>query len=320
MSAGGSKDEARQLALNYPFPPASIQDVLRFSDIYANLGLTDEAIEMLEKNLPKYGYSHTVWMKNAELLIQEKKWEELVSLAIAIRGDMAVGRELQGFSYFLQGFADFQVGRSESASEAFDEAVISEYPAPWLALHVATSLSRLGYSRNSKDLLLRIEPDFETNLGYWQLVFVVADDLKDVTIALKASKAVYDLNPSDRASINNYAAALIVLKQDPQTAISLTMKLSNWFPDSTIVKINHSLALLLNHRDEEARALLEDMNPDAMQSVVASSYYMAMFEIHVNEGNAELARDAAARIDRKFLYPVEIEGLEQSLARLSPVR
>ena len=316
MSSVDRRDDARELAENYPFPPLTIRDVLMFADVYAELGMREAALDMLENNLPKYGYSNAVWMRNADLLIQEKKWEELISLAIKIRRDVAVGRDMTGFSYYLQGLADFQQGRKGSATDAFEQAASADYPASWLALNVGTSLSRLGFTELAKDLLLTIESDFATNRGYWEVMFIVANDLKDINIALTAAKAVYELNPEDRASINNYAAALIVMRQDPQTAVSLTMKLSSWFPDSPIVRINHSLALLLNHRDAEAKALLEELNPDAMSSVVSSSYHQAMFEILLNEGRNAEAKEASAKIDRRFLYPVEREWLDQKLLGL----
>ena len=175
---------------------------------------------------------------------------------------------------------------------------------------------RLGYPAVAKKLLLKLRQPLEKNPDYWKGILSVAEKLKDADLRLAAYAAAYKQQPKHLIAKNNYAAALVTLRQQPAEAIKLTMDLMVQLPKSVVVKINHSQALLLNQRTHDAEAVLKIINPNRLTPEEATSYYMAWFELYLNLQQFDQARQAASRIERRFLYSCDIQWLDQACAKL----
>ena len=127
----------------------------------------------------------------------------------------------------------------------------------------------------------------------------------------KAAAAGYRLQPGNVACANNYAATLLINRDRPEEAVSLTLQILNRFPDSKPAKINHALALLLNQRTGEAEAVLKSIVPEKLSGQEANSFYLGRFEVSFNQQHYDQAWEASDRIAAKHLFPNQLKWLEE---------
>src|SRR5439155_11201292 len=101
------KEQAVHLAQTYPHPPTSPFDVLAIAQVYAELDLREDALQLLKRYATEFGYSANFWNTYAEQLIQAKRWEELRNVATQIRAARDGVRDvLNAYSFFLEGRAE----------------------------------------------------------------------------------------------------------------------------------------------------------------------------------------------------------------------
>lgn len=131
-----------------------------------------------------------------------------------------------------------------------------------------------------------------------------------------AAAAGYRLEPGNVACANNYAATLLVNRDQAQEAVSLTLQILGRFPDSNAARINHALALLLNRRIAEAEAILNSVLPEKLNGQEANSFYLGWFEVSFNQQRYAQAWEASDRIGAKYLFPNQLEWLEEMRQQL----
>ena len=132
----------------------------------------------------------------------------------------------------------------------------------------------------------------------------------------KAAAAGYRLQPENVACANNYAAALLVNRDRPEQAVSLTLQVLGRSPDSNAAKINHALALLLNLRTGEAESILKSIVPEKLSGEEANSFYLGLFELSANQQQYDRAWEASDRIAANHLFPTQVKWLEEMRQRL----
>lgn len=312
----GRKAEAVHLAAKCPRAPETAIEAARMAEALARLGLRSEAGSLLDKYANLLTPAEPIWLTQADLLIENRQWEEARVLALRIRLQPAVCASLGGYSYYLEGRADLAEDRRASAETDFQQCAASEFNNPALALFIAAELDQLGYAAWARDILLKSQKRLATDPVYWRLLFSVAWKLKESDLVLAAATAAYRLQPADAAAMNNYAAALLLCRQQPEQALVLTLQLIGQNPDSVTAKINHSLALLLNHRPTEADAVLQTVNPQTLAGVAASMHAWARFQACVELEKFDEAVLNGQRIDPRYLFPVQGRWLEQQRRQL----
>src|SRR5207247_7573316 len=62
----GHKEQAVHLAQTYPHPPTSPFDVLAIAQVYAELDLREDALQLLKRYATEFGYSANFWNTYAE--------------------------------------------------------------------------------------------------------------------------------------------------------------------------------------------------------------------------------------------------------------
>jgi hypothetical protein len=316
LSSFGQKADAIELAKAYRKPPGTGGEAIQLAETYSILGLADNAIDLLQRRTMEYAYDERIWMVWGDILIANQRWDAALRLGAQIRQTAAAQTTLLGYSHYLDGQAELGAGKPTLAQTAFHKAAEADFQSPMVGIGIAEKISNLGYPRLAKEILLKLQKPMAENPDYWFLLVTVADRLRDAELRLAGCAAVYKLQPNNPNARNNYAAALVTMRQQPAEAIKLTMELIAQMPDSAIAKINHSQALLLNQRTRDAEAVLQTIDSSRLGSEESASYYMAWFEVYLNLQQAEKARQTASRIDRQFLFPCEIQWLDQALAKL----
>jgi predicted Zn-dependent protease len=318
LMVGGDKAEAVKLARAHTNPPGTWAEAFHLAQAYAGLGLRDDALGLLEQAVAKFSYADRLWVSFAQLLMEAKRWEDLRALALRIRQQEGVRDRLAGFSHYLEGRAELGLDRRALAEAAFQKVSGATFENRALGLATARSLLRLKDASSARDLLLRLEEGLEQDFAYWQLLFAAANELKDTDLMLRAITEAYRLRPNDPATMNNYAAALIIHRQQPDEAIKLTLQLRARNPKSTAATMNHAFALLLNHRAAEAEALFRRIDPAKLSPPHASDYYFGLFEASVQQQRFEQAWQASAKINPEHLYANQARWLEEAKSRLPP--
>jgi hypothetical protein len=316
LAALGRQEEARTLLRSSPRPPSSAAEALLLAEIQVALGLRAEARQFLEQCTPQFGNAQDIWLRRAALLQEDQRWEDLRELALQLRQHPRMRDALAGYSYFLEGCAELGLDRPAMADIVFRKVAQHPVENRALALSTATSLLKLGYAAVARDLLLPLEQDFGERADYWHELLGAAYQLKEPSLMATAAAASYRLNPGNVACANNYTATLLVNRDRPEEAVSLTLQILSRFPDSKAAKINHALALLLNQRTDEAEAVLKSIVPEKLSGQEANSFYLGWFEVSCNQKQYDHAWEASDRIAAKYLFPNQLKWLEEMKQRL----
>jgi len=213
--------------------------------------MRDEARRLLRERVQQFGHSPELCLLQANLLLEEKNWEELRELALQFRQQPAIGELLVSYSYYLEGRAELGLERRALADAAFQRLTQRPFGDRALGLATATSLLQLGYPALARDILLPLEAGLAGRPEYWQALFTAAYQLKRPDWMRAAAARAYALQPDNVATANNYAAALLTTREHAEEAIKLTLQVVGRFPHSIAARINHGLALLLNRRNRQ---------------------------------------------------------------------
>jgi hypothetical protein len=124
------------------------------------------------------------------------------------------------------------------------------------------------------------------------------------------------LDPSNVDGSNDYAAALLTLREKPAEALRLTLELTGRYPGSISAQINYAQALVQNNRIADCQATLDRLDLGTMPPAQLTQIYLARFELLQLQGKSAEARAAAEKIDRTSLFPEQVEWLKKTLAAL----
>lgn len=311
LASRGQTNEAVKLAESFTGVPNSTFELLRLAQSYVALGLWDNARDLLKKAGPQFGRSPEVWVLYEGILEVKQDWDEMRAAARLLRQDGSVREILWGLSYFMEGRADLAQQRAAGAAQAFDRAAESAYDYDMVGAVVARELTRLNFPKQALRVYAAIEAKQEKNRDYWAGVFAAAYAAQDAAVLLKATERSYRFNPADVGAVNRYAAALLLNRIRPEEAIQLTLQLYAKYPDSPTAMINHSCSLLLNHRAEEARALLEGIDRQRLSTTELSPYYLALFETYHALKDWDRAWKARDNLMDGALFPIQREWLRR---------
>lgn len=346
----GRKDEAVDLATRLNLVAASAWDAYQLGRTYTLIGQLDRANDSLRGYSRNIGWLAESLLLRADVLMRQAGMipdpnveeegapalstdrtpiEELGTLATLIRTQPDAMDALGGFSHYLEGMIDWHRGSQVTAGVAFEEAAKLGFPDPNLALKVAGSLLALGgAARWAEPILLGLQDTFGDHPDYLeQLVKCAAQRLEDRYL-LPAAQKLYELKPNDPTTVNNYAAALLIARERPAEAVTLTFKLLNLLnrhaqrtqsrADQTMawamLEMNHAVALCMNNRGEDAVLALTNVDPIRLEPRETAQYQLARFEANWLVGRLDHAGDSLAKLDRALLYPSQLAWL----ARVEP--
>lgn len=332
----GRKPEALEIATRANLVPESAWDAYQLGRTFTMLGRLDLASELLR------GYSRNIgWLAESLLLradvlmrqagmipdpnvevegepavsTQRTPLEELGSLALLIRMQPDAMDALGGFSHYLEGMVDWHRGNQKSATAAFAAAAQMGFREPSLALKVGKSLLALGGAAEwAEPILLSLQDRYGENPDYLEQLVKCAAQQREDRYLLPAAQKLYELRPDDPLSVNNYAAALLIARDRPAEAVTLTRQLLDRYPGVAELFMNHSVALAMNNRGEDAVLALGNVDSARLPPTELAQYHLARFEANWLVGRLDHSKDSLSKLDRAFLYPSQIAWL----ARVEP--
>lgn len=319
LQAAGQAERARELAGAFAETGANPQDTLTVADAQLRLSLPERARQTLHQGLQRMPGSVELWVALANLLVNERQWSELAELVWQIRASDVVHIPLQLYALYLEARAESGLGRRASADDAL--AKLAETPAgnTRLARMTATGLLDMEQHRLARDLLLKIEPDQQGDPSFWHALVVAAVHLKDAPLLKRAATRAYEIAPANVICRNNYAAALLIFREQPEVAVQLTFDILRANPRSPQAVLNHALALAQNYRFNEARDRIQGMTESGLGPMELQALRLCRVEIAAGAGRLEEARALAATIDRAQLMEPQRAWLERTLGGLAAV-
>lgn len=306
----GRSGEAQKLARLLVTPPTTPQDCLAVADVLNVLGHPKDAAEYIAKYLAQLGGYLELWVRRAEYTIAAADWERLRDVAIEMRQVDVLRDSAGGFAWYLEGLSELKRNRAATADNAFAAMIKAPLTDPLLGFRTAQAIAELGRPELARQLLDRLSSSFGNSAEYWLQVELAAYGSDDIEGMLAAAEKAYQLAPQNPTIVNNYAAALIIMRQRPAEAVKLTLNSLAQHPQDEGSKLNHALALLQNQRLNEAQAVLTTLDPSELTGLYHTVYQLAVFELHYLKGDREKALDSASKIEARFLKPPQVRWLD----------
>jgi len=316
LASVGRLAEARRLAEDHLRPPANAWEVMQMGTTLVDLSAFDYAQRFFARYAPALAdvddpETGNLWVSYADLLLQMRKWDDLLALGMRMRTLPRARSMLTGYSYFLEGRALLASGRPEEAQPSFQRAADASFPIPAAGMQVASDLLRLGYPELAEKVLAPLEKNLAGSPRYWETLFEVAYTLKrDEALLLRAATKARALEPQKMAHDINYAAALLVVRQEPDEAAKITLTFLKAHPNSLVARVDHSFALTMNKRFPDAMAILQTINPKALGELESTIYHLCWLEVHFGQKQFDQAKEDLKLIQTKYLFPTQLRWLE----------
>jgi tetratricopeptide (TPR) repeat protein len=316
LTAVDRQAEAVQRARDYPGAPVTGLETIQLVQSYYALGLRDSAKKLLDQFTIQFNFMDGLWVLYANLLIEAQEWDDLHRLALNIRLNQDVSERLGAYSYFLEGRVELAQHRSGNAARLFERLRNARIDNLELVLVMARSLRELGHAEIAGSLLLSVEKIGRPHSNYWESLMATAFVVKDSDLLLRAATEALALSPGSWTARNNYAAALVTNRTNPEESIRQTFQLLSQLPENLPVRLNHALALIQNHRYDEADRLLAAIPSSALDESERTLYNLACFETLLGQKRYDLARQFLPQIDARHLFSKQREHLLRLRERL----
>lgn len=311
-SLGRSKD-GEELARTALGAPDSPNEAVQLLQVWSEFQMYPEAAKFAREQLTRFRYTPTIWIQLGQILVNGKAWDELRAMGIQLRGIELVRPILGNYGWYLEGVGLRGLRRDEAAEDAFQRFVAQPTVSEIANFNSATTMARLGYSSLGLNLLQSMASSTNAGILFWKQYLLTAYEARNAKELLVAAKKLHESDPSDKEGMNDYAAALLTLRQNPQEALRLTFDLLQRNPESINYQINHAQSLVLNRRTEEAASTLRSIPRAALVSAQLIQYDLTQIEVYLQSGKVTEAQRLAKNLDRTFLFPEQLEWLKTAV-------
>ncbi|MCS1411299.1 MAG: hypothetical protein M2R45_04497 [Verrucomicrobia subdivision 3 bacterium] len=300
----GRVEEAKAAAQDYVHRPRTSHEAIEIADAFTKLGLGKIASRYLKAHAAESGStSESNWQAQAEHLIYEKQWGDLVGLALDIRTSKTVSSHMMAFSYFIEGVGEFERNRLAAAAEAFAQIKEFSMVESKFGLYIGANLWELGYPEVAYAVLWPEQERYQNRYTYWELLFDISLALRRQEPMFIAAENLYRLNPDSMRYKANYASLLISQRIQLEKALALTFEAYTKYPNNIPVRVNYGQALLLNDREQEARDVFGTVDERNLNTTQRQGYYSALTELLFREGKYQEAQVVAQEVIPDLLLP-----------------
>ena len=320
LALNGRKNDAVAIAKAYGGELQNAPELLLIAREYEAIGLGTEAAELLQKHRLEFTSSSDLWARIADLYIKGSEWAKLRELAIDLRADSVQSVEMPGFGWYLEGVANLKTGAVDDARRKFAKAAEAPIRPVVIAYGTASSMAKLGYPESSAKIYSRLEQWFGKSDEYWFALALSGYQSGDFELFLAASRRAYQLSPKKLAIINNLAAALLLLREQPAEAVRLTVECIAANPNNAGFRINHALALILNNQGAEADKVLRKIDTEHLTMEEKSLYHYARFQVEYSAGATAICRDELKFIELRHLKAEQSKWMHVAMVKIGAAR
>ena len=305
----GRKADAAALARSYTARPRTPGEAEQLLAVFTRLGLFNEGLQFLNKQMDDFKQNPVIWVRMGELLAAGKLWDRIRSMALELRQDERLKETLGNYGWYLMGVAEHGLGHPALARDAFEQFITLPPPNPMVSFQSAVTLNRLGYPESAAVLLKRLESVAGTDIAFWKQVQLAAFESRQADLLLAACEKVHLLAP-DTVSTSNLAAALLMMRERPAAAVQLTLDVIGRAPNSRIAQVNHALALVQNGRTADSERILRSVSATGMSDGDRTMLAFSWFQCHLEAGRTNEAVAVAEKVDVRHLFPPQVQWFE----------
>lgn len=305
-------EDARKAAKAYrEVPPPTAMEAVQLVRAWSELGLSDLGVAMLKDHAEQYGISFDVWAIYLDLLMERKQWDDLRRVAASLRGNASGKDDVLAMTWYAEAIADLSEGRRTSALAYLKRLEESRVTNPSVVLHLASGLIRADEFETSGRLLKRVESELAKKPDYWMQVMINSQGRKDVKTMQEATSRLLQLQPGSMVGLNVKLGLMLLNRENPSEALTLSVQLTRDGMSSPGSAINHAAALLQNARTAEAGAVLARMDPSRLAPLEKAAWQLAQAEFLGQSGRHAEALPLAEKIDAAQLMPPDAAWLQQ---------
>lgn|GEM_PF-2182011 len=309
LMRSGLTAEAMQRA-DGPLPEVlTPQEAAQIGALLVELRQTDKARAFLEREIAKQPGFEEFWLPYLEIFSLSKDWHGLRSAALRMREVAADSPSLQSLSYVAEAEGAAGLNLKSDTDTALLRLKDFRIDSAVVAMQAVRGLHRIGRYSELDRILLPFQTLFATDAKFWGLLYDTGMALKSPEILLAASRGLEGIQPVAPADLNRIAVGYVSARREPEKAVEATKALLNRFPQSSVAKINHAQALLLNSQTAAAVRLLSEIEEAGLSVGEKTTYWFAMAEASYQRGDMGKARQLLDRVATNSLFPVQIEWI-----------
>ena len=276
-------------------------EIIEFANLFLDLNLPNRSREAIESGLTIYPKSPKLWLRLGNLLISEREWTDIRSMAVKLRLEPSFS-DFKSYSYFIEWYSYLKQNRKTEAQNSLDKWMQQEIGIPEFERQFISQLADEGNVNFAIKRYRELEEHFEKDIEFWEELRDFASEHGQYNYLLRASRQLYELEPDSIVFSNNYAAIQLALRADASHAISLTFPLVNRFTNNIAIRLNHTHALLQNRRIKEAEEILFEIDRASLNPDYVPFYDAAEFELLFLQSKNEDAISLAESMDIEKLY------------------
>lgn len=312
----GAKEEAVALARRHTAPAATPSEAADYATALNLLGLADVSADYLSRELPRFGFEVGLWRTQAKNYIQLKQWDELRHLAVLMRNSIPLHGLLEGFSGFLEGYADSVTDRPESAGSLFAKAAGDSFGNSDLAFECVLAMRALGHPKPALQLVNTLTNRASNDVEFWSQFTITAVAARDPEATLVGARKAYTLAPRSFNHAHNLVSALLVNRIEAAKALELSVDCLRQQPRNRAAIINHGLALLLNGYTSEVESTLNRLTVAELSPDENADVQLAWFDYYFQTKQYALARVAYNRLETRRLFPNQVDWIRETIAKI----
>lgn len=308
----GRSAEASKLFDGAVLMPRDNIEAFRLGRLLTTLGMWDESQRLLQRYATTAGWGLDLLLLHSRVLMQKQQWDEVRSLALRLRLQPEISEYLFGYSFFLEGMADFHRCGTEYARETFTRLAEEGIPESKLAMLVAAALLEVHQADTAEAVLMPHRPANRKEPEFLALLIRCAERLKHDEYLGDAVSQLRQLRPQDLLAVHNYAASLLIMREKPEEALSLTRDTYAQLRTSSRAALTHAASLLQNQRLDEAEEVLSRLISERLDAEAMAEYEFLLFELQYRRQQWGMALATHGRIATERLYPAQRRWLAQT--------
>lgn len=300
----------------YKAKPKDQRDTAAWVELWLACNQESQAEALLRWAMDNQTMDPPLRILHANLLIRKKRWEELSLLGHAIRQRGGSSLPLMSFGYYLEVRGSVGAGREFDAKRSVEAIAALDADTGDFAVVIGQGLSDAGYASVAVGVLKKSGVRWDRSAEYWSALCVAANRILDEKTLVVAAKRFYELEPQNPMAVNNYACALLIMRERAGEAVALTSGLVRERPGNLTLMLNYASALLLSGRANEAKEIVLGIRPDRLTRSEMAQYEFTRCELGIQLRDKRLAAEAHSRIDPATLFPEQARWLSLEMEKL----
>lgn len=318
LARGGRTDEAQALARAHSGQTRDPEVFLACLDILRSLELPEVALHWIDHLPRELAHVPEIWRVHFELLTAQERWLDIRQRTARLRVQSSSASALRYEAVLAELEVAIRTGRTRDRDRLTAELGGFHDPTQDQRARGLTLLWRAGLAEEAIDWLRRHSPSQTRPPSFWAQAVVAAEKARDWEALQWALDGLSTVAPDHPLILQSRTGRHLLAGNPPASAVAET--LAQWLrqPRSPATRIQHALALLHQGRWAEAEACIAPLDRASLPGAIRANLDLATMEIAAATGRVQDAREAAQRVDTRWLWEPQRQRLALWLAPEMP--